>query len=160
MNTNQTTLPRNQTMAEAITRAEAADRVDAINCRNARTLRRVDAAMDVLVAVVLGAIAAAALLHYGLPCAIDGALCSLLALVKPKPSQASEAPAPAVQPQHPDERVSQALQTSYAQGHDDGEFSGYTEGWRWGLFNGVVIGFALGAFTVFSAYHAGWLLGH
>lgn len=138
----------------------AADLADAINRRNAHTTHRAESAVHLLLALVMIIFGVLALVHFGLPCSIEGALCSLLALVKPKPSQASEAPAPTVQPQHPDERVSQALQTSYAQGHDDGEFTGYVEGWRWGLFNGVVIGIALGAFTVFSAYHAGWLLGH
>lgn len=147
---------------QPISRQDAADLVDAINRRNAHTARRADAAIDVLVAVVLAVIGAMVLLHFAQPCSIEGALCGLMTLVWPRKPQPAEEDDPSThaQPQHPDDRLGQALHLSYQQGHDDGEFTGYVEGWRWGLFNGVVIGIALGAFTLFSAYHAGWLLGH
>ena len=124
----------------------AADLVDAINARNAHTTHRAESAVHVLLALLVAIFGVLALLHFGLPCAIEGALCMSLALVTPTQSE-------------PDERLTEALQSSYVQGHNDGEFSGYTEGWRLGLFNGVVIGIGLGALVVFSAYQAGWLFG-
>ena len=147
-----------------ISRQDAADLAAAINERNARTLRRADSALDVLLAVFLALLGAMALLHFLDPCGIDGAMCSLMTLVWPRKAQPeadehSDVNANPAQPQHPDDRLGQALHLSYRQGHDDGEFSGYTEGWRLGLFNGLVIGIGLGALAVFSAFQAGWLFG-
>jgi hypothetical protein len=140
-------------------RQVAADLADAINRRNAHTAHRAESAVHVLLALVIAIFGVLALLHFGLPCATDGALCSLLALVKAKPGVADDEAAPAVQPQHPDDRLSQALHSSYHQGITDGEYKGYTEGWRKGVFDGGFVGVALGGLLVFCAFNVGWLVG-
>ena len=137
----------NSTRTHARSHQVAADLVDAINTRNAHTTQRAESAVHVLLAVVMAVLGAMALLHFATPCPA-AMLCMSLALVNPTQSE------PAIS-----EQVTAAMQTSYQQGFDEGEYTGYTEGWRWGLFHGLVVGAGLGAFGVFSAFQLGWLVG-
>jgi hypothetical protein len=70
-----------------VSRRNAIDLANAINQINASTSQRTDSALGVVLAVALGAIGAAALLHFGLPCAIDGALC-MAAVIQTRPGLA------------------------------------------------------------------------
>jgi hypothetical protein len=84
MNTSNRTLPRHQSMDEAISRAESADMAAAINARNERTARRAESALGVLLAVFLAVLGAMALLHFARPCSIEGALC-MAAVIQTRP---------------------------------------------------------------------------
>lgn len=58
----------------------AADLVDAINARNAHTTHRAESAVHLLIALVMVILGVLALVHYGLPCSIEGALCMAAAI--------------------------------------------------------------------------------
>ena len=50
-----------------------------------------------------------------------------------------------------------AAEAAATEGFEFGEQSGYTSGWRWGLFCGVFVGAAACAILVFLGYQAGTL---
>ena len=70
-----------------LSRQDAADLAAAINERNARTTRRAESALDVLLAVFLAVLGAMALLHFLDPCSTDGALC-MAAVIQTRPGLA------------------------------------------------------------------------
>lgn len=55
---------------------------------------------------------------------------------------------PAVQPRHPDERVSIALKASYEAGFHAGEAKFYVQGWRAGFLSSLWLGAVLGGGAV------------
>ena len=65
----------------------ATDLVDAINRRNAHTTHRAEAAVHVLLALVMIIFGVLALVHFGLPCSIEGALC-MAAVIQTRPGLA------------------------------------------------------------------------
>jgi len=134
-------------MHPAMTPAETNEVAQRINRINTARGLRAEAAAEFIVALVLGAIGAALLVHYLTPCDA-GHLCMGLAYLAP---QRPRAPV-----QTPAEH---ALARAWADGYDTAEREHHTKGWRLGVGHGLLAGVALGAVGMAAAFALGLVLG-
>ena len=126
-----------------------------VNEQNAARTRRAEAAVNVLLAVVLAVLGAVGLVHWAMQCNVmlDGAALCMGALFA-APSTRQQ-----VQPRHPDERLAESISAAFQAGVEHGESLHYRQGWRQGVFNGVFLGLVLGAALVAGALKLGLLVG-